>query len=152
MRKAFLLLLSIVCLSFAACKKNSVSAEQQATIDDGKIQAYIKANNINATKDASGLYYQVITPGTGPYPTASSTVTVNYTGTLLDGTQFDKESGIQFPLAEVIKGWQVGIPHINTGGRILLLIPSALGYGSSAQSGIPGNSVLVFTIDLVGFH
>lgn len=78
MRKAFLLLLGFVCLSFAACKKNSVSAEQQATIDDGKIQAYIKANNINATKDASGLYYQVITPGSGPYPTASSTVTVLY--------------------------------------------------------------------------
>lgn len=151
MRKAYLLLI-IICLSIAACKKSSVSAAQQASIDDAKIQAYIKANNINATKDASGLYYQVITPGNGSYPSSSSTVTVNYTGKLLDGTVFDSGTLSGQSLSGLIRGWQIGIPYINTGGRILLIIPSGLGYGATATGSIPANSVLVFTIDLIGFH
>lgn len=136
-----------------ACKKDKqVSASEQAAIDDTAIQAYIKANNLtNVTKDDSGLYYQVITPGTGNYPNSSSTVTVNYSGKLTNGTVFDSGSLSNTSLTGLIKGWQIGIPHINTGGRILLLVPSALGYGTTASGPIPANSVLVFTIDLLGY-
>lgn len=153
MKKYFLLLFAIIGL--AACKKDSQStstdANTQAQIDDAKIQAYIQANNITATKDPSGVYYQVITAGTGNYPTATSVINVNYTGKLLDGTVFDTGNLSNTSLSGLIKGWQYGIPHINTGGRILLIIPSALGYGTTAQASIPANSVLVFTIDLLGF-
>jgi FKBP-type peptidyl-prolyl cis-trans isomerase FkpA len=150
--KKYLLLFTLVVATFSSCKKgDSFNAAAQAAADDASIQAYIKANNITATKDPSGLYYEVITAGTGDYPNANSTITVNSTGKLLNGTVFDTESGLTIPLTNVIKGWQIGIPHINTGGRILLMIPSALGYGNQANSGIPANSVLIFTIDLLGF-
>jgi len=65
---------------------------------------------------------------------------------------FETAPSSSFSLAGVIKGWQIGIPHINKGGTILLLIPSALGYGTSGTSTIPANSVLIFTIGLQGFN
>ena len=151
--KKFLLFFLLPAILLSSCKKDSFNATTQAATDDASIQAYMKANNItDATKDPSGLYYEVITPGTGPYPNANSIITVNSTGKLLNGTVFDTETSLTIPLTSVIKGWQIGIPHINTGGRILLMVPSALGYGNTANSGIPKNSVLIFTVDLLGFN
>jgi FKBP-type peptidyl-prolyl cis-trans isomerase FkpA len=152
--KKYFLLLSLVFIGFASCKKSApaFNAAQQAATDDAAIQAYIAANKITATKDPSGLYYSIITPGTGAYPTVASTVDVNYTGSLLNGSVFAPTSNITNPLNSFIQGWQVGIPHINAGGTILLLIPSALGYGNSSPGGgIPVNSVLIFKINLLAF-
>jgi FKBP-type peptidyl-prolyl cis-trans isomerase FkpA len=151
--KKYIPLFCLLILTFSACKKDSFDPAKQAIADDGEIQAYLTTNNITgATKDASGVYYKVITPGTGSYPTITSTITVNSTGKQLDGTLFDTENGLITPLTNVIQGWQIGVPHINTGGRILLIIPSALGYGNKANGNIPKNAVLVFTIDLLGYH
>ena len=153
--KKYLVILSLLIVGFSACKKDAtVSASQQATIDDKAIQAYLAANpGISATKDASGLYYQVITQGTGVNPTASSTVSVNYVGTLLNGSQFDKGSGFSSSLSSVIKGWTIGVPFVKAGGRILLIVPSALAYGNTSPgASIPANSVLVFTIDLLSVN
>ncbi|MEX8547745.1 MAG: FKBP-type peptidyl-prolyl cis-trans isomerase [Mucilaginibacter sp.] len=165
MKKSFLLF-AFFTLVFSACKKSSTTTPTfdpavQAKIDDDKIQAYLKANpSITATKDPSGLYYQIIAQGSGTAPTVNSNVRVAYRGTLLDGTQFDTNANFSHKLGPttdnngnivdlgLIKGWQIGIPFIKPGGRILLIIPSALGYGNNPQSGIPANSVLVFTIDL----
>ena len=152
--KKLMLLCSMLVVLGTACKKESsttVSAAEQAAADDAQIQAYIKANGITATKDASGLYYQVITPGSGAYPTSSSTVNVNYNGKFLDGTSFDS-GNYNNSLSGVIQGWQIGVPKINTGGRILLLIPSALAYGPSGRGTIPANKVLMFTVDLLSFR
>jgi FKBP-type peptidyl-prolyl cis-trans isomerase len=151
--KQYILLLSSLFLLFTACKKEAkFDAAKQAATDDAAIQAYIKTNNITATKDAYGLYYQVITEGTGTNPTASSSVTVNYTGKLLNGTVFDSGTINGMSLSKLIKGWAIGVPHIKPGGRILLLVPSALGYGNSSPgAGIPANSVMIFTVDLTGF-
>ena len=160
MKKIIAVLVLVIGLS--ACKKSSTTtfdATQQAATDDAAIKAYLATNKITtAVKDASGLYYNIVTTGTGAYPSTSSTVTVNYTGILLDGTQFDKEAGYQVQLinpttaaANVIQGWVIGLPHINTGGRIVLYVPSALGYGNTVSGSIPANSVLIFTIDLTGF-
>ena len=151
--KKILLLFLFPAVILASCKKDSFNAAQQAATDDAAIQAYIKANNItDAVKDPSGLYYEVVTPGTGAYPNANSIVTVNSTGKLLNGTVFDTETGFQTSFSGVIKGWQIGLTHINTGGRILLMVPSALGYGDAANGSIPKNSVLIFTVDLLGFN
>ncbi|MBS1532454.1 MAG: FKBP-type peptidyl-prolyl cis-trans isomerase [Bacteroidetes bacterium] len=150
--KKYLLLLTLFVVAISSCKKDSFDPVKQAAADDAAIQNYIKANNITATKDPSGLYYAVLVQGTGDYPSANSTVTVNSTGKLLDGTVFDTEAGLQVSLANVIKGWQIGLQHINTGGRIMLMIPSAMGYGNQSQQGIPKNSVLIFTVDLLGFN
>jgi FKBP-type peptidyl-prolyl cis-trans isomerase len=150
--KKYILLLTLFIAVFASCKKDSFDPAKQAATDDAAIQAYITANNITgATKDASGLYYKVITPGTGAYPTVNSLVSMNYSGKLLNETVFDSGTLTNSPLSSLIQGWKIGIPHINTGGRILLLVPSALGYGNTSNSSIPANSVLIFTVDLTGF-
>lgn len=149
--KKYFLLLSLLIVAVSSCKKDSFDASKQAATDDTAIKAYIAANNITATEDPSGLYYQVLTPGTGPYPASTSTVSVNYNGKLLNGSVFAPLSSLTSSLATLIKGWQIGIPHVNAGGRILLIIPSGLGYGNTASGSIPANSVLVFTIDLLSF-
>lgn len=159
--KKYLLLLLVAVIGISSCKKSSddtsaadaATAAAQAITDDNAIKNYLTVNNItDAVKDPSGLYYEVVKPGSGNYPTAASTVTVNYTGALLDGTVFDTGLSFQTGLsasANIIQGWKDGIPHINLLGRIKLFIPSALGYGATAQTKIPANSVLVFTVDLI---
>ncbi len=151
MRKYFLLL-CVLFIGFSSCKKDSFNAAKQAATDDVLIQNYISNNGITATKDPSGLYYEITNPGTGATPTTSSTVTVTYTGSLLNGNIFAPTTTTTSVLSAFIKGWQIGLPHIAAGGTILLLIPSALGYGNSSPSiDIPANSVLVFTVALTSF-
>lgn len=137
---AFMLLVSVVITS---CKKDE-DPEKQMT-------DFIAANNIAATRDASGLYYQIIKPGTGSftYP-ANTKITIKYEGRLLNGNVFDNGGGKEqtFNLADLIQGWRIGIPKIQKGGEIRLIIPPSLGYGSNAAGSIPGNSVLDFTIQL----
>ena len=155
--KKYVLLLSLIIIGFSACKKDkdNFDATAQAAKDEADIQAYLKANpSITATKDASGVYYQILTAGTGANPKATSSVSVNYVGKLLNGgTQFDAGNGFSANLdGGVIKGWTYGIPLGKVGGRILLIIPSALAYGNTSPgAAIPKNSVLVFTIDILGF-
>lgn len=102
---------------------------------------------------ASGLQYEVITEGKGANPKAESTVTVNYKGTLIDGTVFDSsyERGqpATFPLNQVIRGWTEGIPLMKEGAKYKFYIPSELGYGPSAQGKIKANSVLIFEVELL---
>ncbi|GAA4325362.1 hypothetical protein GCM10023149_27650 [Mucilaginibacter gynuensis] len=150
--KKYLLVLLVALTSLSACKKDKFDAAKQAETDENIIKKYLTDNGITATRHSSGLYYKIITEGTGANATSSSTVTVNYVGILPSGSQFDKNNGITFPLTNVIQGWQIGIPLVKTGGRIQLFVPSALGYAQKAQSGIPANSVLIFTVDLLSIN
>jgi FKBP-type peptidyl-prolyl cis-trans isomerase FkpA len=151
LKTKFLLLLFVVLATASSCSKDNYDVEKQAAIDDQIIADFIAKNNIQAVKHSSGLYYQVLAPGTGPSVTAASTVGVNYEGRLLNGSQFDKSTKtMNFALTGVIEGWTIGVPLIKVGGRIRLIIPSTLGYrNTSPGPGIPKNSVLDFTIDLI---
>jgi peptidylprolyl isomerase len=104
----------------------------------------------------SGLYVQDVQVGTGDTATAGRQVTVNYTGWLPDGTQFDSsKSAGRTPFSftpgqgRVIDGWEEGIPGMKVGGLRRLVIPADLGYGASGSGPIPPNSVLVFDVELV---
>jgi FKBP-type peptidyl-prolyl cis-trans isomerase FkpA len=146
----FLLPLAI----FSSCSKNSdvvpYDAAKQAAIDDATIKTYLTAHpEITNVKDTLGVYYQVITPGTGAYPTDASKITVNYTGTLLDGTQFDANNNYSQTLGNLILGWRIVLPHVRTGSKVLMLIPSVYGYGNYATGKIPPNSVLLFSVTLI---
>ncbi len=127
-----------------ACKNVTPASEEAA------ILAYATSQGITATKHSSGLYYQIMNPGSGASPVLSSNVTVTYTGKLLNGTLFDQNlSGIKFLLGNVIEGWQIGVPLIKKGGKIKLIVPSALAYGCNGAGSIPSNSILFFEIDLL---
>ncbi|WP_179414456.1 FKBP-type peptidyl-prolyl cis-trans isomerase [Mucilaginibacter sp. E4BP6] len=156
MKKTFIIILSVLTIGFISCKKSSptLTAAQQAGVDDGLIKTYISTHNIDSVKkdSASGIYYKIVAKGTGAYPTASSTVIVNYQGMLLNGSVFAPQGNLGSPLVDLISGWQIGLPFINTGGTIMLLLPSRYGYGDSSPSPtIPNNSVLIFTIQLISF-
>lgn len=151
--KKYLVLIVMLVAGLSACQKveTNTLAKDQAVIDDQKIQDYIKANKITATKDANtGVYYNIITPGTDPKPTALSTVKITYTYKYLNGLEIGTTTGLQAKVNVFIAGLQFGIPKIGTGGRILLIIPSGKAYGSGEQNGVSANSVLVYTLDLDG--
>jgi len=99
----------------------------------------------------SGLQYKIIEAGEEYKPAAQDTVVVNYKGTLTNGTVFDqtKEEPATFVLSRVIAGWQEGMKLIGKGGKIELVIPSALGYGEQGTQGIEPNSTLLFEVELV---
>ncbi|MDG1513108.1 MAG: FKBP-type peptidyl-prolyl cis-trans isomerase [Mariniblastus sp.] len=131
----------------------------QTLIDAAIIEQYIADNALDATPATEGLYVVIDDPGAGQNPTINSTVRVKYDGKfielnaqnqLVDGDSFDvsSESGATFPLANVIRGWQLGIPLFKTGGVGKLIIPSGLAYGASGSGSIPPNSVLVFDVEL----
>lgn len=103
---------------------------------------------------ASGLEYIEVELGTGPRAKAGDLVSVHYTGTLEDGTEFDSSAGgdpIKFVLGQggVIAGWDEGIALMNVGGKAQLIIPSALGYGPSGNGPIPPDATLYFDVELV---
>jgi FKBP-type peptidyl-prolyl cis-trans isomerase FkpA len=155
--KKYLLFLALPVVLLASCAKTPVippfNAAQQAKTDNALILAYIAQNNITAVKDSSGLYYEIIKPGTAPDPTLTSTINVSYKGTLVDGTIFAAANTTATgPLGSAIAGWEIGIPKIGTGGEILLLIPSALGYGQGSPGApIPDDAVLIFDVQLTSF-
>ena len=128
---------------------------KESTVDEDKaIQDYLTANDLTAEKTAEGLYYIITKEGTGDRANITSTVTVHYRGYLLDGSVFDssydRAEKSTFPLANVIEGWQLGIPKLKEGGSGKLLIPSKLAYGESGRSNsiIGANEPLVFDIEL----
>ncbi len=145
---AVFLFMSNSCLKGTDCKNKTVQSE------DAAMQAYATANGLTVTQHPSGMYYQITNQGSGGYPPSTSSVSVRYTGKLLDGTIFDQASTATsfYPLSGFIAGWQIGIPLIQKGGSIKLIVPSAYAYGCKAVGNIPANSILYFDIDLIDFH
>ena len=114
-------------------------------------------SNAAEVTTASGLKYSDEVVGTGATPQKGQTVTVHYTGTLLNGKKFDSsvDRGVpmQFRLGvdPMIKGWDEALTTMKVGGKRHLIIPPALGYGAAGRPpDIPGNSPLVFDIELIG--
>ena len=102
----------------------------------------------------SGLQYEIITKGTGPVPKATDTVKAHYTGSLLDGTEFDNSykrgEALTIPVSSVIKGWVEALQLMPVGSKWKLFIPSDLAYGDRGAGGaIPGGSALIFEIELL---
>ena len=107
-------------------------------------------------KTASGLQYEDEVVGKGAVAKAGQYASVQYTGTLTDGTKFDSSydhggSPFTFPIGggRVIKGWDEGVAGMKVGGKRKLIIPADLGYGAGGQGPIPGNATLLFTVELV---
>ena len=102
----------------------------------------------------SGVVVEHLTQGTGPQPKADDVVSVNYRGTLANGTEFDssgKHGGpATFPLNRVIPCWTQGVQKIKVGGKAKLTCPAATAYGDRGVGAIPPNSDLTFEVELLG--
>jgi FKBP-type peptidyl-prolyl cis-trans isomerase len=137
-------------------KMDEQAAAAQIQKDEEIISKYLADKKIKATRYASGLYYQQVKAGSGAVPVTGDSVSVHYTGTLLDGTKFDSSldrgEPITFPIGSgwVIKGWDEGVMKMKQGEKGRLFIPSGLAYGSNGAGGsIPPNAVLIFDVELV---
>jgi FKBP-type peptidyl-prolyl cis-trans isomerase FkpA len=152
---ALIVSLSLVLVTTSGCLKNDSCKPKSVGEEAPAIQAYASQNGIVAVSHPSGLYYEILDPGTGETPTTNSTIFIRYTGKLLDGTTFDQrldETQTGWPLSGLIDAWKIGLPLISEGGHIRLLVPSALAYGCTNYGAIPGNSILDFEIELVSIQ
>jgi FKBP-type peptidyl-prolyl cis-trans isomerase FkpA len=130
--------------------KEQAAAADKALVD-GKAYLAANAQKSGVTTTASGLQYRVVTAGSGPRPKAQDTVTVNYRGTLVDGTEFDSSykrgEPASFPLSGVIPGWTEGVQLMPVGSKYEFVLPPDLAYGAR---GPLANQVLLFEVELLG--
>ena len=145
-------------LSIALSDKEAKKAEESSMKNIETGIAFLEENGKKdgITTTESGLQYEVVTEGDGPKPLVTATVSVFYEGTLIDGTVFDSsyERGdtVSFPLSGVIPGWTEGLQLMPVGSTYNFYIPSNLGYGPRATGSIPGNSVLIFKVELLAIQ
>ena len=100
------------------------------------------------------LWKRVAGDGSGPHPTVRDTVTLHYAGTFTDGTEFDssyrRNEPATFPLAGLIRAWQLAVPQMGVGDTIEIAVPASMGYGPVGRGPIPGGATLLFKIELLG--
>jgi FKBP-type peptidyl-prolyl cis-trans isomerase len=140
-------------------KVQQAKMEERKALADKNQQASDQFLADNAKKPgvkttASGLEYEVLTEGKGPHPTKDDKVTVNYKGTLIDGTVFDSSydrgQPATFPLANVIPGWTEGLQLMSPGAKYKFYIPPKLAYGErGAGAKIGPNQALIFEVELL---
>jgi FKBP-type peptidyl-prolyl cis-trans isomerase FklB len=142
-----------------AQKRMQQKAQEAAAKSKAEGEAFLAANK---TKDGvvtlpSGLQYKILTAGTGPKPTVSDSVVCNYTGTLIDGKEFDSSAKhgkpATFPVTGVIKGWTEALQLMPVGSKWQLFIPSGLAYGErGAGADIGPNATLIFELELLSIQ
>lgn len=144
-------------------QREAAKVAQKAETDKLTYKDYIAENEAFLVKNKersgvtvtpSGLQYEVLVMGTGPKPTATNTVKVHYTGTLIDGTEFDSSvkrgTPAQFPVTGVIPGWTEALQLMPVGSKFKLFIPQNLAYGASAAGEvIKPYSTLIFEVELL---
>lgn len=141
-------------------KKAEEALSKQKELDDQKLQAYFAEKGISPNKTESGLYYTIDKQGSGPNIERGQIITVNYTGTNLEGKAFDSNvdpqfnhvEPFQFPagVGQVIPGWDEGLMLLNKGSKAHFYIPSTLAYGQRDMGGEMGaNAILIFDVEVV---
>jgi len=154
------LFLFVAIAGLASCKKDiePFDPAKQWETDDKLIQDYLKANNVDmaaVTRTNTGLYYLPLEAGTGAKVESGDNVEVKYKGWFLNGTEFDSnyDSAAPFILLvgaqRVIPGWDEGLQLMREGEKARLYIPSRLAYGRYGDRSIPGNTVLIFDVEVV---
>ena len=130
-----------------------IDSIQQHNDDIAIIKEAIATGKTDAKSVVEDVYYLMMKEGTGKQVLLTDTVVVYYKGSLLnDGTVFDqtKDKPATFPLNRLIKGWHIGVPLCKVGGKIKIVIPSALAYSIRTRAAkIPPNSILVFEIEVL---
>ena len=134
-----------------------LTGKDRQTVEAGRKFLAEKAADPKVTKTESGLLYEVLTPASGPKPSATSSVVVKYKGTLIDGTLFDTSAtrGGQssFNLLKVVRGWQEGLQLMSVGSKYRFYVPQYLAYrNAKVGSKIAPYSTLIFEIELLSIE
>ena len=131
----------------------------QLRADDNTLRDFFAKNNIKAQKTSSGLYYTITKEGEGNQIVAGDTVSVNYTGKLIDGKIFDSNIDssahpepltIEIGKGRVVKGMDEGILLLKKGSKATIFLPSILAYGIKEHGNVPANSILTFDLEITG--
>lgn len=143
-------------------KKVMVSINRRAdegaarNLEKGKIFLYENRKKEGVVTLPSGLQYRVLREGNGPVPKEDDTVSVNYRGTLIDGTEFDNSRKRGEPaviqVKGVIKGWSEALQRMKTGSRWQIFVPEELAYANRRFGRIPPRSTLIFELELVSIQ
>lgn len=154
------LLLALTMLAAIACKDqpSPEAAPPESGAPDISRMTFTPALGVDIsamTATPRGVWIRDLTMGTGDPAGPGTEVSIHYDGRLPAGTQFDSNGPAEVPFTfridagDVVPGFDEGVRGMRVGGKRLVVIPPALGYGAQANGPIPANSVLVFTIDLV---
>ena len=136
-----------------AARQKEMQESADKNLSEGK--AFLEANKKKEGVKtlSSGLQYKVLAEGSGKTPKAADEVTVNYRGTLIDGTEFDSSykrgKPLTFKVNGVIRGWSEALQLMKAGSRWQLFIPPDLAYGERGTGPIPPNSTLIFEVELI---
>lgn len=141
----------VATLFLAACSR---SIEGAPVTEPATFAPSLNVDLATATRLASGMYTKDLVVGTGAAVQTGQTLSMRYAGWLSNGTPFDatgNRAPFQFVLGagQVIAGWDQGVAGMKVGGKRQLIIPPTLGYGAAGVGPIPGNSILVFTVEVV---
>jgi FKBP-type peptidyl-prolyl cis-trans isomerase FkpA len=139
---------------FISCnKKNEMTCKPvEPAAEAEQMTAFCNIQSIAYTVDTNGIYYQIIDQGAGLSPNTNSLITVTYSTSTLDGNIVEDKTTtpVKKKLNEFIEGWRIALPYIQKGGRIKMVIPSALAYGCT---GIPNliasNAPLYYDVVLI---
>ena len=128
--------------------------EAAANLEKGRAFEAEYAEKEGVTKTESGLLYRVVEDAEGDEsPAAEDAVRVHYQGTFIDGEEFDssykRDKPIDFNLGGVIPGWTEGLQYMTVGDKYEFVIPAELAYGENGRASIPGNSTLIFNVELL---
>jgi len=140
-------------MALSNVEAQKAEAEQMLALEEGIAFLEENSKKEGVVTTESGLQYEVVSLGDGPKPTDTSTVSVFYEGTLLDGTIFDSsyETGdtVSFAVNGVISGWTEGLQLMPAGSTYKFYVPSNLAYGPRGNGPIPANSTLIFKVELL---
>ena len=150
----FLVLVSLAVVLVGCSSSKPTESGASPSVGDPKAYLDKAAAQPGAIKTDSGLVYRELRAGSGDSPKASDTVTVNYRGTLEDGTEFDssykRNEPAQFPLSQVIPCWTEGVQKMKVGGKAELVCPASIAYRDRGSPPvIPGGATLIFEVELL---
>ena len=141
---------------YALNYNSAPNTEVLETQKDVVAESSPKSDNVKMQENVTELKIEDLVVGTGAEAVAGKLITVNYTGTLTDGTKFDSSlnpgrTPFEFTLGagQVIEGWDKGFSGMKIGGKRKLTIPASMGYGSQGTGPIPGNATLIFEVELL---
>ena len=134
-------------LLFLLLTSCSTYSDQEIQDFDSKISTHIKRNKLKFIKSSSGLYYHLKKNGEGKFILYTDSVTITYSGFLLNGKRIDfQKAPVKFAVRDLIAGWKEVLLMCKKGSEVQMILPPTIAYGDNSLDDIPQNSILKFNM------